>query len=228
MRDFAVQGFDSIAEAVRMKYLNRFIFVKYLNRFIFIHINKTGGSSVESALGLPFTHLTAREWIADIGENRWRRRFSFAFVRNPWDRVASQYYFRVMRNHLGTNPIPFNDWVRRAYGEHDPRFYDRPKMFMPQSDWITDERGEVLVDFVGAFERFEDDFRFVRERIGRRAELPHVKQSKRRDFREIYVPETRAIVAEGFAGDIDRFGYSFEGGGSRLPFRREPSLFEPQ
>lgn len=188
------------------------IHTRWLANVIFVHINKTGGSSIEAALGLPFQHRTARELLAELGPRRWSERFSFAFVRNPWDKVASHYHFRVKTNQtaLRTNGISFNDWVREAYGEHNPRYYDQPKMFMPQVEWLTDDAGRILVDFVGRFERLEEDFLEVCRRIGReRVTLPHRKAASRLPYRELYEPDTVEIVGRRFEDDIRRFGYCF-------------------
>lgn len=188
------------------------LYVKYLSKVIFVHINKTGGSSIERALGLPFQHRTARQIRADLGDKRWNQRFSFAFVRNPWDKVASHYRYRVRTNQtgLGDNTIPFTEWVKRAYGDHDATYYDHAMMFMPQLDWITDETGTVIVDFVGRFERLHEDFELVCRQIGRNAELPHVKSSGVYDYREMYDEDAREVVARCFSPDIHRFGYSFD------------------
>jgi chondroitin 4-sulfotransferase 11 len=180
--------------------------------FVFVHINKTGGSSVEKALGLPFQHRTALEIRADLGQRLWDERFKFTVIRNPWDKVASHYHYRVKTNQtgLGDHPIPFTEWVRRAYGDREPRYHDQPKMFMPQVDWICDESGTVIVDFIGRFERLNDDFHTACQHIGRRAELPHLKKSQNRDYRREYDTASVDIVAERFAGDVSEFGYSFE------------------
>ena len=87
--------------------------------FIFVHINKTAGTSIEHALGLPFQHKTARQFINEIGLETWRTTFTFAVVRNPWDKVVSHYHYRVETNRLdpGDDPIQFGDWVREAYGK---------------------------------------------------------------------------------------------------------------
>jgi chondroitin 4-sulfotransferase 11 len=185
---------------------------KYMLDFIFVHINKTGGSSIEVALKLPFQHLTAVELRDHLGQRRWESRFRFAFVRNPWSKVASHYAYRVQTNQtgLGGGRPAFNEWVRLAYGERDPRFHDQPKMFMAQNDWICDEGGTLLVDFVGRFERLADDFAEVCRRVGRRAELPHLKRSAGRDYRSLYTDETAGIVAQRFAADVERFGYAFD------------------
>ena len=185
---------------------------KYLSDVVFVHINKTGGSSVEAALGLPFQHRTALELHELMGARRWADRLSFTFVRNPWEKVASHYHYRVKTNQtgLGDHPIGFNEWVALAYGERDSRYYDQPRMFMPQMDWITDDTGEVMVDFVGRFERLHDDFEFVCRRIGRSARLPHLKRSHDEDYRRLYSAESIGIVRDRFAIDIEAFGYVFE------------------
>jgi chondroitin 4-sulfotransferase 11 len=178
----------------------------------FVHINKTGGSSIEQALGLPFQHLTALELHTLLGNARWDRRFSFGFVRNPWDKVVSHYHYRVKTGQtgLGANPISFDEWVIRSYGEKDPLYYDAPRMFMPQVDWLADDSGAVMVDFVGRFERLHEDFAEVCRRMGSDASLPHLKKSRHREYRELYTKQSREVIERVFASDLERFGYGFE------------------
>jgi hypothetical protein len=179
--------------------------------FILIHINKTGGSSVEQALGLRFEHLTALEKIAQIGRPQWDSAYTFAFIRNPWDKVVSHYHYRVQTNqtNLATDPLTFAQWVSLTYGRQDPAYYDNAKMFMPQVDWITDAEGKLLVNFVGRFERLAADFKTICRHLGREATLPHLKASKRGHYRDYYDEPTQAIVAEWFRKDIERFAYRF-------------------
>lgn len=81
---------------------------------------------------------------------------------------------------------------------------------MPQSDWITDNDGSILVDFVGRFENFNEDFNTVCKQIGKNnLSLPHVKSSKRENYREYYDDLTMKIVEQWFSKDIDKFGYRF-------------------
>jgi chondroitin 4-sulfotransferase 11 len=185
---------------------------RYLADFSFVHINKTGGSSVEKALGLPFQHRTAVEMRALMGEKRWESRFSFAFVRNPWDKVASHYAYRVQTNQtgLGAKQIPFKEWVRLTYGDQDPHYYDQPKMFMPQLNWVADEHGKLMVDMIGRYEMLAQDFARVCESLGRRAQLPHLKRSTNRDHRKLYDTETIEVVGRWFDADVRAFGYAFE------------------
>lgn len=185
---------------------------RHFDDFVFIHINKTGGSSVETALRLSLEHKTAREKIAELGRREWERRFTFTIVRNPWDKVVSHYHYRVQTNQtaLGTDPIPFDEWVLRAYGERDPRYHDQPRMFMPQLDWIADEDGVVLVDHICRFESLADDVAEATAQFRQPVVLPHVKRSPGRGhYHDHYTDAARAVVAERFAADIERFGYTF-------------------
>ena len=207
--------FGILTRASRLGSLLR---ARYLSDVIFVHINKTGGTSIEQALGLRFQHKTALELRAELGRRNWKRQFSFAFVRNPWDKVASHYRYRVKTNQtdLGTHTIPFDEWVRLAYGEQNPRYYDQPKMFMPQVDWISDEKGEIMVDFVGRFERLNEDFATVCAALKREASLPHLKETTRADYRRLYTPEAAEIVGRCFSKDIAQFGYTFDDTSSRV------------
>ena len=179
--------------------------------FVFIHINKTGGSSIEQALGCSTEHKTAVEKRKELGKDAWKNFFSFTIVRNPWDRAVSHYHYRVQTNQtgLGTRAISFNEWVKRAHGERAPAYYDKPKMFMPQWNWITNRRGKILVDFVGRFEHLEADFARICLKLNRQAQLPHLKPSRHGHYREYYDDASIAIIRHCFASDIENFGYEF-------------------
>lgn len=184
---------------------------RHIDNFVFIHINKTAGSSITKALQIPFEHKTAMEKISELGPSRWEKRHTFAVVRNPWDKVVSHYHYRVQTNqtNLGDSPLPFKDWVLRTYGAQDPSYYNNPKMFMPQLEWISDEAGNVLVDDTLRFEHLSSEFNALMSKLGMQAELPHVKSSKRGRYAEYYDDETRAVVGRWFEKDIAYFEYDF-------------------
>lgn len=185
---------------------------------LFIHINRTGGTSITAALKLTFEHKTAMEKRQELHPCQWDGAFKFGFVRNPWDKVVSHYFYRMRTNQtsMRDRPISFRDWVCRAYGDRDPTYCDNARMFMPQCDWLCDENGELLVDFVGRFESFESDFRSVQQRLNAGAlvdsvqPLPHVSRSQHGRYRDYYDDETRDIVTDKFAADLARFRYRWD------------------
>lgn len=181
--------------------------------FIYVHINKTAGTSVGRAIGLPVKrHLTAREIIGLIGCEKWDSAWKFTFVRNPWDRVVSLYEYRRRKDRTGiaSNDLPFCDWVQRVFtDEPDPAYHNNPKSFQPQCEWLKDDSGKISVDFIGRFEHIERDFNRVAKEIGTSASLQHLNSSKRDDYHSYYDAGSRDAVARWFSEDIDRFGYTF-------------------
>ena len=64
-------------------------------------------------------------------------------------------------------------------------------------------------------------------RLGKKATLPHLKETKQVDYRNVYTAEGADIVAQWFAKDIEQFGYTFDdpGGISRGDFDASRSTF---
>ncbi len=182
-------------------------------QFVFIHINKTGGSSVEAALGVPLEHYTAREKIAQIGETAWDERYTFSIVRNPFDRLVSHYSYRLTRNHqsMRDTSVDFAEWVRLVLQERDPTFRDEEKMFIPQIEWLVDDSGSILVDDVLRFEDLPSAFARIAGQLQVEVSLPHTKPSRRRDdYRDYFDAETKQIAERAFGEDLERLGYDFD------------------
>jgi len=190
-------------------------------RCIFVHIQKTAGASIDAALqahdpaagtGLHAgrRHMLAREIRDVVPCDTWDAYFKFAFVRNPWDRLVSWYHMCMQV----TTPNPFSLYVR----QHAPTFGDfitrtttgiAARTTRNQVDYVTGDGGEVIVDFVGRYERLQADLDEVGGRLGIPAALPHLNRSSHRDYREYYTDETRDIVAARFARDLAQFDYRF-------------------
>lgn len=183
--------------------------------FLFVWINKTAGVSVAKALGIKkdlYNHYTAMELRKIFGAGAFANMFKFCFVRNPWDKVVSEFRFRIWtyQNEL-TPDKSFAEWVNAVYVNKDPMYNDWPKMFLPQLEWITDEKGQIAVDFVGRFENLQNDFDRICDAIKiDRQPLSHENRSREPEsYRSYYDSETKAIVEKQFKVDIEYFGYEF-------------------
>lgn len=183
-----------------------------LHNFVFIHINKTAGRSIGKSLGLAFEHKTSQKKIEELGRAEWDKRFTFTFVRNPWDRAVSLYHYRVKTNqtNLRTDGVSFEEWVKLCFVEQDPYYYNTHKMFMPQLDWLTDSKDELAVDFIGKFESLNDDFDKICAQLGKVSSLEHLHRSKRKSYRDYYTENTTEIIRDFYKKDIDAFDYSFK------------------
>jgi len=180
---------------------------------IFVHINKTAGTSILSALQIEEKHhFTALQTIAMVGYPAWQRAFKFSFVRNPWAKIVSHYKYRVKTNQtgLGDGHLDFNAWVNKTIGpDRDSNYYDNPRMFQPQCDWLKDEDGTIWMNYIGRFENLEEDFSEIAGFIGISKKLPHLNPTQKTDYRAYYNDATAEMVAQWCAEDIQRFRYQF-------------------
>ncbi|MEO8848829.1 MAG: sulfotransferase family 2 domain-containing protein [Casimicrobiaceae bacterium] len=184
--------------------------------FIFVHINKTGGTSIEKMFDPDADHKDVRYKHADIAYYRkkfprqFREYFKFAFVRNPWDWLVSRYHWSRDRQQLFD--YSFQEMLQRL---------ERGVALAASAPWLEKEalrsqfdrlalRGKLGVDFVGRFERLQRDFDVAAARIGLApCELPHVFATAHSHYVDYYDDAARAFVAARYKADIDAFGYRF-------------------
>lgn len=140
--------------------------------------------------------------------------FMFTFVRNPWDRVVSA--FHCLQDDQGTFgrrwrrvggvrlSRDFKAYVREGLREDQRSIHFKPqiKTFMCDGEFIPNL-------FIGRFERLAEDWATVADTIGVSKELPHYNKSKHRPYSELYDEETRQIVADIYAEEIEALGYEF-------------------
>ena len=62
------------------------------HKCIFVHIIKTGGTSIDKLFRGRTGHKFAKNYKKDVGNKKWNNYFKFTFVRNPWDKMVSQYF----------------------------------------------------------------------------------------------------------------------------------------
>ena len=197
--------------------------ISHEHKVIFVHINKTGGTSIQKILRkmnspCPGKHHTIEKYhkLADK-KHGFENYFKFTFVRNSWDRFLSLYKYRAKTKHttLARNPASFKEWAKNIYNKNPKHYHPtltemNRLMLSEQLDWITDANGSINIDFIGRFEKLQDDFNIVCDKIGiPRQKLPHKLKTKHEHYTEYYDDETREMVAEKYAKDIEYFDYKF-------------------
>lgn len=142
------------------------------------------------------------------------RAFKFAFVRNPFDRLVSLFFYlkKIQREDVAQIGS-FEEFCRHldARGFPPVGLYNFRGLSQanPMSDWLLDREGKLLPDFLGRHETLREDFASVCRTIGIQEQIPHENKSEHRPYRDHYTPATRAIVEKLYRQDLDRFGYSF-------------------
>lgn len=238
---------------------------------IFIHIPKCAGQSVEriflDAVGLNWTtraplllrindrpelgpphlaHLTARDYVACkyVTPQQFESYFKFAIVRNPWDRMISFYKY------LGFYKC--SDFKSFLNGYFVRRLWTNKYWFVrPQYEFLYNEKGECMVDYIGRFEHLQKNMQYVGKRVGLKInQLPLTNKSRKElpspsvqigelyryvmrqyinrrramlnDYRAYYDKESISRVAQMYKRDIELFGYEFDPPG---PVSATPSEF---
>ena len=183
-------------------------------KLIYIHINKCAGCSIESFfLGQAIAdHRVIMDLEDSLGSKELNDYFKFSFVRNPWDKTVSFYNFHKKFNVLDTSSGLKNFLLAHpsSWMPKNGSNYSHSMRSSNQIDWLTDSNGEVRMDFIGRFENLQEDFNIVCDKIGiPREQLPHKNKTKHKHYTEYYDDETKQIVAERYAKDIEYFGYKF-------------------
>jgi hypothetical protein len=154
--------------------------------------------------------------------------FSFAFVRNPWDRLVSCYRDKIMgevsdftsfdasrgvahclaRFDVFRAGMSFDAFVDAVAAVPDDEADDH---FRSQHTFVTNASGAIAIDYVGRFESLARDFRHVCERLDLPSvALPRVQAARSRGrYTDYYSSRARRIVADRFRQDVSLFGYEF-------------------
>jgi hypothetical protein len=200
------------------------------HKFIFVHIRKAAGSSIRDTLEPLSLIKPTDNWSKiksrflrmekDYRKYAFRQHddinvakrimppqlfesyFKFAFVRNPWDRLVSEYEFIRRRpdhgRHSKVMKMGFEKYI----------VYQSKRFDAHQINMLADKNGNLLMDFIGKFENLHDDWNRVTDKLGiKNKELTHRKKAGIKDYNSYYTDESHALVSELWKRDIEAFGY---------------------
>ena len=212
--------------------------ISHAHRCIFIHIPKTGGTSIETALGMFYSwkEENTDAWFGKIQSPHWQAQgwlthylqhlswtelsqvappetlahyASFSWVRNPWDRMVSIY----------SNKDP--DMLAHANANglklKDLSFADfidatedyQHVHLRPQHQFILDSQNKPQVNFIGRYENIAHDFAKITQKLNINAALPHKNASTHPHYHNYYNDHSRKRIATRYQQDIDAFQYRY-------------------
>jgi hypothetical protein len=200
-------------------------------RFLFVHVQKTGGSTIDFRLDEVLDDVRAVEGLtrhATLGailtaEPGLRSYWTVGFVRNPFARLVSWYRMveRFKQRAEGSpeqaerfgRRSPFIRAVARECPDFESFVMTGPERWAqlrtPQVRYLTTRTRRA--DLIGRQETLEADLRAVFARLDLPWEGLHSKNVDvdRPDHRELFTPAMRRRVEEVFAKDLATFDYSF-------------------
>jgi hypothetical protein len=150
--------------------------------------------------------------------------FKFCFVRNPYDRLVSEYFWKIKDNdiRLGLNckTLSFKQFIillnqKFNYLLNMP--HNEVSHFLPQYLFVCNEEDELLVDLVKKYEDgLEEGLKQLLSELGysnlENIKLPkhNVTRNKRKKYTEYYDEETKELVYNMYQKDFIIFGYDKE------------------
>ncbi|WP_169979024.1 sulfotransferase family 2 domain-containing protein [Tautonia rosea] len=196
--------------------------VCHARKIVFVHIPRTAGTSIEKSLGICgldnsggnqlardilfgfdgrrfLQHLAAKEIKKYIGKKTFDEYYKFSIVRNPFARTLSVYFngYAKMGNFdwFVTRCIPkeLKVWLCRDHARH----------IKPQSVFLLDHRGRVLVDFVGCQELLARGLDVVYRQTGIRCEISRDHQAKIANAEEHYNDKLKRLVELYYEKDFE-------------------------
>lgn len=221
------------------------------HKTVFVHVPKVAGQSIEQMflndLGLDWesreqlllrkklptedgperlAHLIAKDYVrlGFISKDEFNSYFKFSFVRDPYQRTFSFYNF------LGySRIISFSTFVKTVL---PIKLEQRDFFFLSQYEYLHDDEGKLMVDFLGRLETIKSDIEVVREKCNLEESLPHANKSKGewrraaglwmrepilrgklslghkgKPFQEVATKELKELIFELYRQDFEAFGY---------------------
>ncbi|WP_203296291.1 sulfotransferase family 2 domain-containing protein [Luteirhabdus pelagi] len=197
----------------RKRQVTAYVFaIKNHGKPLFIHINRTAGTSIASALNVPQQHYTLAQFetlYEDVVKAPLpTTTIIVSAVRNPFGKVLSDYRYRKQTNqtNIVSANLDFNDWVVEVFERKNKDFRDREIMFLPQTKWLHSEQ-EYTIRII-RFENLIEDFENVQKQFGGTS-LPWKKRTQSQAYRNIYNNRSKQIIESVFEEDLNRFNYTF-------------------
>jgi len=172
-----------------------------------------------------FTHVNILDLIKHriISKDKFYDCFKFAFVRNPWDRLVSLYfYFKklITKNNKNKEDKKRSIWAQKDFTlfcsdllieKIDPIGFFNVKgisQCRPQHEWIF-RKNKLFPEFIGKYENIEQDFNRLCKMLKIENKLEKVNTTNHENYKSYYTNETKKIVTKIYEKDIELFKYQF-------------------
>jgi hypothetical protein len=180
---------------------------------VLVRVPKTGSNTLVRALLKDWDYaavdMAAHKWrCGGIRAQNWQYVDSYAFVRNPWDRMVSLWKWLQKTPYWKDDPS-FDDFIRNLerYDDHWEAWSHRLPCAHYTHSFAEDRKPVQMVKYILRFEDYERD---VRRIVGPLVDVPKLNATKHTHYSRYYTSATRAIVERLFVQDVNLFGYEFE------------------
>lgn len=208
------------------------MYIVHDKQFLFFHLRKTGGISLGKMIRLQYPNTEAIHkhtpyiWLPNEYKKYVRNYFVITWVRNPFSRFVSWWEYLNWKvkpeNNKKRNRITMVQFLKQVPTfEHFVHSLQEDKSQDPLEHYyfqrtmnfsISDENGNILADYIGKKENFEEDWNRVAPKIGcENQEIWHrntLSINGDWDLRRYYTSlKLVDIVYDYFKKDLEMFKY---------------------
>lgn len=144
-----------------------------------------------------YNHMSASRVKRAIGSRIWHSYLKFCFIRNPWDKAISRYYWNMKKQ--GT-AMTLDQCLQQNNLNDNFEIYTI--------------KNRVAVDYVAKYENLMEELEIIYQKLGIPFDgwLPKAKGGIRHDKRhysEVLTQEQADLIGKKCRKEIDLFGYKF-------------------
>ena len=152
-------------------------------KLLFIHIPKTGGTTIEDNMEtmnkplfkggygvlrkVVYQHFDYKDYTKFFGIEMFNDFIKFSVVRNPYDRIISEYYWTPVVTNLGfKSGKSFDYFLNQLIDIVNNKKYNLTiyhNHFIPQYEFICDSNKQIMVDHLFKFEEFKKILKFLKK-----------------------------------------------------------------
>ena len=200
--------------------------IKKHNLF-FIHIPKTAGSTILKMFDLDvskdqegkykdifihhddeheYIHASAK-MLKNLAPDVYHSCFKFAVVRNPYDRLISEYFWRIQykKNHaFDSSNMSFEEFVHYL----DQNLNDLIRLpHVEKTHLLTQKSFTDPNVSIFKYELLEECFEFLKTKYGVVRPANKINSSEHEHYESYYTPNLKKIVQKIYLADFHMFGY---------------------
>lgn len=208
------------------------------NKLLFVHIPKCGGTSINNIFNfkkkfkylsgidkenrIQYNHLTLKQIKKFI---KLKKYFSFSFVRNPFDKMVSEFFFRksfenknciLYLGQLDLQKLTFEEFINKIFEVKLTHSLNRTfgeAHLVSQTKYLY-VKGKLKIDFLGRFENYEKDLKKLLKKLKRKKgielqEICHKNSSSHENYKNYYNSSTKKIIEKMYEDDLNNFNYVF-------------------
>ena len=184
---------------------------------VFVHIPKTGGLSISKTLfnNLGGSHRSISDYSLIFNQYEFTNYYKFTLVRNPFDRLASAYFFLKKggfnpydKNWFQSNIAVYQSFEEFVLNWVNPKNVFTGIHFVPQYKFIS-INNQIVMNDVFKHEEIDDAFNSIAKRLNFSGpELSNLNVGiEQSNYKELYSKQMVKVVKKTYSPDFQLFDY---------------------